>query len=53
MLSTKKKTVIKVTATRLHFINNMFPASLNYFPLPAPTSSLTPYVATRTKKSTF
>jgi hypothetical protein len=53
MLSTKKKTVIKVTATRLHFINNMFPASLNYFPLPAPTSSLTPYVATRSKKRTF
>jgi len=35
MLSTKKKTVITVTATKLHFIVNMFPASLNYFPLQA------------------
>ncbi len=35
-LSTKRKTKIKVMATRPHFIHNMFPASLNYFPLPAP-----------------
>jgi hypothetical protein len=35
-LSTKRKTKIRVMATRPHFIHNMFPASLNYFPLPAP-----------------
>jgi|GEM_PF-4313078 len=34
-LSTKRKTKSTVMATRLHFIHNMFPPSLNYFPLPA------------------
>ena len=50
MLSTKRKTLIRVMATRLHFIDNMFPASLNYFPLPTPMAPLTPGVAVRGRK---
>jgi hypothetical protein len=53
MLSTKRETLISVMATRLHFIDIMFPASLNYLPLPAPMAPLTPYVAIRSKKSAF
>jgi hypothetical protein len=50
MLSTKKKTVIRVMATKLHFIDNMFPASLNYFPLQGPDGAPALYVAILSKK---